>query len=288
MRYGSQCNFTLPASKQMRGRLVAIILSFLFSLLPGQVVYPAGVMAEEPLSPFSGHYVRLLVRDTTYILTAPMRWDREDWRDVSLYTAGVGVVMLFDKPVYEEVQRNRTESIDDFASAVQDLGSYPSFGIMGAFYAAGALLENERARSVAMDAFASSLVSAGVITTTLKVAAGRSRPNEEKGAYQFKPFGGDHSFPSGHTTQAFSLASVIAEHYDDRWIDITSYGIAILVGLARIEQEAHFPSDVAAGAVIGTLVGKAIVRYNKGYRTGITLTPAGDSQTMGFYLSYEF
>lgn len=288
MRYGSQCNFTLPASKRLRGRLIAIIFSFLFFFLSGQAVYPAGVMAEEPISPFSGHYVRLLVSDAAHILTAPMRWDREDWRDVSLYAAGVGAVMLLDKPVYEEVQRNRTESIDDFASTVQDLGSYPSFGIMGAFYVAGALLEDERARTVAMDAFASSLVSAGMITTTLKVAAGRSRPNEEEGAYRFKPFGGDHSFPSGHTTQAFSLASVIAEHYDERWIDITSYGMATLVGLARIEQEAHFPSDVVAGAVIGTLVGKAIVRYNKGHRTGITLTPAGDGQTTGAYLRIEF
>lgn len=284
MRYGSHCNFTLPASKRLQGCLIAIIFFFLF----GQVIYPGGVMAEEPLSPFSGHYVRLLVSDATHILTAPKRWDREDWRDVSMYAAGVGAVMLLDKPVYEEVQRNRTESIDDFASTVQDLGSYPSFGIMGAFYVAGALLENERARTVAMDAFASSLVSAGMITTTLKVAAGRSRPNEEEGAYRFKPFGGHHSFPSGHTTQAFSLASVIAKHYDERWIDITSYGIATLIGLARIEQEAHFPSDVVAGAVIGTLVGKAIVRYNKGFRTGITLTPAGDGQTMGAYLRIEF
>jgi len=245
-------------------------------------------MAEEPLSPFSGHYIRLLISDGKHVLTAPARWDREGWRDASLYAAGIGVVILLDRPVYEEFQRNRTESIDDFAVTVQELGSYPSFGIMGAFYVAGRLLDDDRAMSVAMDAFASSLVSSGIITTALKVATGRSRPKDKEGVYHFEPFSGDHSFPSGHTTQAFSLASVIAEHYDVWWVDIASYGIATLVGLARIEQEAHFPSDVVASGIIGTLVGKAIVRYNKGHRAGAILTTPEDLQTVGLCLRVEF
>lgn len=267
---------------------VILLMSLTLPLVLYETFSPSLVLAEGPVSPLSREYAKLLVLDTMHTLTAPTRWDREEWKIFSLYAAGIGAIMSLDNPIYEEIQRNRTESMDDFASAVQGFGSYPSFGIMGAFYAAGALLDNERAKTVAMDAFASSLVSAGMITATLKVVVGRNRPNEEEGAYRFKPFGSDHSFPSGHTTQAFSLASVIAEHYDERWIDITSYGIATLVGLARIEQEAHFPSDVVAGAVIGILVGKAIVRYNKGYRTGITLTPRGDSQAMGAYLQVEF
>lgn len=257
-------------------------------LLLFKVVDPMAAMAEERVSIFSGDYARVLVNDALHTLTAPARWGRKEWGDFSLYMAGIGGALLLDEPVYDEIQRNRTESMDDFAKAVETFGSTPAFGIMGAFYVAGSFLDNSRAKTVAMDAFASSLVSAGMITPALKVAVGRSRPNEGEGTYQFIPFGGDHSFPSGHTTQAFSLASVIAEHYDERWVDVASYGIATLVGLARIEQEAHFPSDVVAGAIIGTVVGKAIVRYNKGYHTGITLTPQGDGQTVGAYLRIEF
>ena len=81
---------------------------------------------------------------------------------------------------------------------------------------------------------------------------------------------------------------MIAEYYDERWVDITSYGIAALVGLARIEQEAHFPSDVAAGAVIGTVVGKTIVRYNKDLHKGVTLTPYGNGEKIGAAIRIQF
>ncbi|MBI5407178.1 MAG: phosphatase PAP2 family protein [Nitrospirae bacterium] len=246
------------------------------------------VIAEGPPSAFSRDYARSLVLDARQVLTAPVRWGEAEWVDFSLAVAGIGAVMLVDKPVYEEVQRNRTASVDDMAKVVESFGSYPSFGIMGVFYAAGSLFENDRARRVAMDAFASSLVGAGVITTTMKVIVGRRRPGETGEAYHFRPFGGDHSFPSGHTTQAFSLASVIAEYYDERWVDLTSYGIATLVGLARVEQGAHFPSDVLAGAIIGTLVGKSIVRYHQGSRTRVTIVPAAGDQTLGVWLKAEF
>ncbi|MBI5756842.1 MAG: phosphatase PAP2 family protein [Nitrospirae bacterium] len=186
------------------------------------------------------------------------------------------------------IQHNRTKAIDDTAIAVEYFGSAPSFGIMGAFYLGGAFLDNYKAKRVAMDAFAASLISAGMITTALKVVAGRSRPDEDNGTYRFQPFGGDHSFPSGHTTQAFSLASVIAEHYDEWWVDAISYGIAAGVGFARIEQEAHFPSDVVAGAVIGAVVGKTLVRYNRGFYRGITLTPSGYGSDTGINLRITF
>ena len=54
----------------------------------------------------------------------------------------------------------------------------------------------------------------------------------------------------------------------------TSYSIASLVGLARIYHQAHFASDVVAGAMIGTLVGKSVVSYNNDLRSGkVVLLP---------------
>ena len=274
------------AVRKIKTALLSLVM--ILSLLLCQTLNPSPVTGEETVSVFTGDYAQRLVLDTKQILTAPTRWRQAEWMDFSIAAAGIGAVMLFDKSVYEEVQRNRTASIDDMAKVVESFGSYPSFGIMGAFYAAGSLLEDDRARKVAMDAFASSLVGAGVITTTMKVIVGRRRPDESGEAYHFRPFGGDDSFPSGHTTQAFSLASVIAEYYDERWVDLTSYGIATLVGLARVEQGAHFPSYVLAGAIIGTVVGKSIVRYHQGSHTRLTMLPAGDGQTLGVWLRAEF
>jgi len=62
------------------------------------------------------------------------------------------------------------------------------------------------------------------------------------------------------------VASVIAAHYDDLWIKASSYGIASLVGMARIYQNGHWTSDALAGGLIGTAVGNAIVHFNEKQR----------------------
>lgn len=264
-------------------------LFLLLAIMTLHVILPQKVFAgEEVVYNTSKDVANLIISDAGQVLSSPERWGRKEWSQFYLCTAGVVSLMIVDKPIYEAIQKNRSNSLDSFAGFVEEFGAFPSFGIMGGFYAAGLMYNDSKAKAVAVDAFASSLVGAGIITTSLKIVTGRSRPRNGDGTYHFQPFGGDDSFPSGHTTQAFALASVIAEHYDEQWIDITSYGIATLVGLARIEQEAHFPSDVLAGAIIGTVVGKSIVRYNKGRHGKYTLLPVMDGQTTGVMARVEF
>ena len=110
--------------------------------------------------------------------------------------------------------------------------------------------------------------------------------------HHFTPFSNsDASFPSGETTQAFAVASVIAAHYDSLWVKVSSYGIASLVGMARIYENAHWTSDVLAGALIGTAVGTAIVHFNEKRRkakkeeTGIFITPLLAPGTAGIAIT---
>ena len=74
--------------------------------------------------------------------------------------------------------------------------------------------------------------------------------------------GGIGSFPSGHTSAAFAVATVFAKRYPDRrWVRWAAYGLAGLVGFSRISLESHFPSDVFLGAVLGYAVGhNAVLR----------------------------
>ncbi len=72
-----------------------------------------------------------------------------------------------------------------------------------------------------------------------------------KGPFYLGPGG----FPSGHTVAAFSIATVFAERYRrHRWVPWVAYGLAGLVGFSRVTMQAHFPSDVFAGAVLGYTV----------------------------------
>lgn len=130
-----------------------------------------------------------------------------------------------------------------------------------------------------------------IITPTIKFIVGRERPGNGD-AFQFDPFTSfSSSFPSGHTTQAFAVASVLAASYDDHpWIGVTALAIASAVGYSRINANQHYASDVLAGAAIGTAVGWSIVRRHQ--QQGSGLAPAVGlllgSDTQGVSLTWRF
>lgn len=64
------------------------------------------------------------------------------------------------------------------------------------------------------------------------------------------------SFPSGHTSQAFFMASLISQHFHSSvWVVFLLYTIALLVGITRMYVGAHYPRDVLAGAILGSVWG---------------------------------
>jgi|SRR5580693_3648686 hypothetical protein len=56
--------------------------------------------------------------------------------------------------------------------------------------------------------------------------------------------------PSGHASEAFTVATAIAENYPLWWVQILCYDGIGLVGHARIEQNAHYASDFVAGSLL--------------------------------------
>ena len=134
------------------------------------------------------------------------------------------------------------------------------FGLAGAFYATGWLTAAEKARRGGSGG-AAARVGNGLATGGLKSAGGRSRPYTEDGPGRWN--GGGASFPSGHTSMAFTMASVVAEEYESPMVDFMAYGLAGTVGAMRIHQDQHWASDVVGGAALGLLVGKGISRWER-------------------------
>jgi membrane-associated phospholipid phosphatase len=67
---------------------------------------------------------------------------------------------------------------------------------------------------------------------------------------------GGRSFPSGHTSQAFFLVTLLAPHFHaSAWVAFLLYAIALLVGITRMYVGAHYPRDVLAGAILGSAWG---------------------------------
>lgn len=106
-----------------------------------------------------------------------------------------------------------------------------------------------------------SIVASSIAVQALKFAFGRPRP-----AYAdtivttlldpsvlLRSSGRFDSFPSGHTTVSFAVAYAIGAEYPR--LRPLLYALASLVGLSRVYLGAHYPSDVAGGAILGIIVG---------------------------------
>ena len=66
-----------------------------------------------------------------------------------------------------------------------------------------------------------------------------------------------NSFPSGHTCAAFAAGMSWVRALPRRWMRVLSAVLAVCMGLSRLYVGVHYPSDVLAGAVIGSLAALA-------------------------------
>ena len=247
-----------------------------------------GVSPTNPLPPFTSpiedlfqrNYWYLVLLDTREVFTSPARWGSRDWLTLGAISASIGVVMVFDEDIQHSIRSARSNTLTDIFDNVQPLGNEYAIGIVGSFYLWGEIFKDQRAKSTALDSIAATAIGPGIIVNATKYLVGRSRPTDGKGAYDFQPFSGHDSFMSGHTTEAFTLASVITEHYDIPWVKVTAYALAGTVGYARLNNNRHWTSDVLVGAVVGTYVGKTVVHFNREHHR-IKLQPIVERDLQG-------
>lgn len=106
-----------------------------------------------------------------------------------------------------------------------------------------------------------------VMTEALKYSLRRQRPFQGDGTGPFFQPGGD-SFPSEHSTLAWSVAGVVAHEYPGPLTKLLAYGAASAVSLSRVKAEKHFPSDVVIGALIGELAAHEIYKKHHDVELG--------------------
>lgn len=89
------------------------------------------------------------------------------------------------------------------------------------------------------------------VTKTLKYSVDRTRPYDKYPFVYNKLSEEDPSFPSGHTSSAFALATSFSLAYPKWYIIAPSYLWAGSVAYSRLQLGMHYPSDVIAGALVG-------------------------------------
>ena len=131
----------------------------------------------------------------------------------------------------------------------------------------------------------SNLISA-TITHSLKRITKKKRPN-----------GAPYSFPSGHTTFAFTNATVLRNefHKSAPILAYSGYAFATTTGVFRMINNKHWLSDVLVGAGVGILVTEVVYHLEpfKSFNPfkkieNISLLPQINEQTYGLYFAYRF
>jgi len=131
---------------------------------------------------------------------------------------------------------------------------------------------------------AKSIILSHFITYRLKVWVGATRPNLEA-----------HSFPSGHTSTAFTFAHFMHREYGELspWYSVGAYTTAAATGLMRMAKNAHWFSDVLMGAGIGILSTEFVYlthqyKWDNRHLRRLDIFPFGNGIQRGLTLVYVF
>ncbi|HYK41975.1 MAG TPA: phosphatase PAP2 family protein [Thermoanaerobaculia bacterium] len=209
-----------------------------------------------------GDELKLYFVDSVALFTAPIRWKKNDWWTAGAVGAGIVGVMAFDERLAGEIQERRSPATDRLSRWTTNLGTTDAFVISGALVAGGVVFKDSNVTSMGREALEASVFT-GLMSTVAKRAFGRKRPIDANDQTAFELGSSNQSFPSGHTTEAFTLASVIAARSSGWVVPSLAYTAACLVAYDRLNDRQHFPSDVVAGAALGVAVGRFVVHRHQ-------------------------
>lgn len=209
----------------------------------------------------------------------------EDWKKTALYSGIVAGLVLVDKPVtqfyQEEIETRINYSLPRFSNIdfpwLGGNDAYMFFGMSGVYV--GSLFSGyEKGQYAAINGFKALAYSIAISHIALKTIFGRDRPynslknktadfnsptdnpfdffNDRDGEYVFSNHSGT-AMPSLHATAFFAMAKVFQMEFDNYWIP---YGVMTAVFLSDIEGHRHWISDMVAGGIIGTVIGRSIVK----------------------------
>jgi membrane-associated phospholipid phosphatase len=202
------------------------------------------------------------------------------YRD-ALLAGGFAALTVLMFPADQAIAKKLTDSsltanrfFQHSANGVEVITAPGAYIIGGGLYVIGRVSHKPNVTDLGWHGL-ESVVLATAITGVLKGTMGRARPfvTNDTNPADWRLGGGfgnadRQSFPSGHTTTAFAVASSITSEtrrLHPSYVKLVApvlYGGATLVGLSRMYHNKHWASDVVLGAGIGTFSGLKVVRYS--------------------------
>jgi hypothetical protein len=180
--------------------------------------------------------------------------------------AGVGgAAALAVHPADESVNQTMVNSnfAHDFFKPGAIIGSLPVLlGTSIAVYAVGRARDQPKVSHTGMDLIQAVLMSEGLIEA-VKFATQRERPD-----------GTARSFPSGHASDTFAVATALERHLGWKGA-VPAYLLASYVAISRLPANRHWLSDVVFGSSVGIIVGRTVTRHGHDFPVSVVPTAGG-------------
>ncbi len=248
--------------ERVRCHVFELILSgILLGGLTAQAQTSSPSPSPSPQTSTSDHlehdFFKNLLKDQKAIWTSPFHLRGHDAVWLGPLGYATTVMIATDRDSADEIGESRGGL--NTSRDISYIGSaYGIATVAGTFYLAGRATHNERARETGILG-AEAFIDSGIVVAALKGITQRPRPTagEDRGKF----FHEGNSFPSGHSIESWSLATVVAnEYHDNRLIQITAYGLASAVSISRFTGHNHFLSDVLVGSAMGYGIGRYVYK----------------------------
>ena len=169
-----------------------------------------------------------------------------------------GCTQNTDIDLLTDINLNRPKNLDGVFRSITNSAGPVAFGLPVLLLAIG-LIKKDRIKQQNSFYLGASVLSSAVLSNILKYSIDRPRPFATYWFIEKVTSGASPSFPSGHTSDAFALATAVSLIWPKWYIIIPSYFWAFAVGYSRMDLGVHYPDDVLAGAIIGA--GSAFLCY---------------------------
>lgn len=164
----------------------------------------------------------------------------------------------WDINTLRDINLNRNQSLDPTFKFISNSATPISIATPILIYSAGLIHKDANLKKQGIFIGETFLVSA-FIATAMKQTIRRERPFTTYPELDKQSDGGSYSFPSGHTSTAFATATSLSIAFPKWYVIAPSFVWASTVGYSRMDLGVHYPSDVLAGAIVGS--GSAYLTY---------------------------